>query len=200
MAEYRFYMQKADAGGNGTGAAVDLEASFRGLRYRSCEGLETVGKVKNVETESYAESGEARLWHPSDGGGEVACETTTVTLDLVFLGDSRRASLSLFRELAYSGRLLYWDTARFRKVCLVLMDEQSVEADTLAGTAYIDAKFKFLNVWGRARNCLADGTVSGIVSVEQDMETGGLAAASVGDGSDLERLHLDQVTGEVYVE
>lgn len=159
MAGYKFYMQKATAAGKTNGSAIDLEATYSGLRYRSCTGLETVGAVKNMETESYAESSVERVWHPSDGGSEVTHETTTVTLNLVFLGDDRRATLESFRTLAYSGRLFYWDTARLKKAYLVMSEEQTVEADTLLGTKYISAGFKFINLWGRTKTCTSSGTV-----------------------------------------
>lgn len=197
MNEYKFYIQKVDSNENPSGTAVDLEASFPGLRYKSCEGLETYGKIKNIETESYAESEATRVWHPSDGGLVVECESTTLTLNLVFLGEERRASLALFRELAYSGRLFYWDTARLKKVCLLLKDEQTVEADTLSGLQYISAAFKFTNIWGRSRSCLADGTISGLLAIYLDEINGDLVAVASGDGAELERLKLNQITGEI---
>ena len=200
MAEYKFYIQRADASENGVGSAIDLEEYFRGLKYRSCDGLETVGKVKNLETESYAEADGSRVWHPSDESVGATCEATTVTLNLVFVGKERRTTLDLFRELAYSGRLLYWDTARLKKACLVLRDEQTTEKDTLKGLEYVDVKFKFVNVWGRAKGCLEDGTVVGLTGITQDMTTGEIVATSNGDGIELDRLHLDQETGEIYAQ
>lgn len=200
MAEYKFYIQRADASENGVGPAIDLEEYFRGLKYRSCDGLETVGKVKNLETESYAEADGSRVWHPSDESVGATCESTTVILNLVFVGKERRTTLDLFRELAYSGRLLYWDTARLKKACLVLRDEQTAEKDTLKGLEYVDVKFKFVNVWGRAKGCLADGTVVGLIGITQDMTTGEIVATSNGDGIELDRLHLDQETGEIYAQ
>ncbi len=200
MAEYKFYIQRADASENGVGPAIDLEEYFRGLKYRSCDGLETVGKVKNLETESYAEADGSRVWHPSDESVGATCEATTVTLNLVFVGKERRTTLDLFRELAYSGRLLYWDTARLKKACLVLRDEQTTEKDTLKGLEYVDVKFKFVNVWGRAKGCLEDGTVVGLTGITQDMTTGEIVATSNGDGIELDRLHLDQETGEIYAQ
>lgn len=200
MAEYKFYIQRADASENGVGPAIDLEEYFRGLKYRSCDGLETVGKVKNLETESYAEADGSRVWHPSDESVGATCEATTVILNLVFVGKERRTTLDLFRELAYSGRLLYWDTARLKKACLVLRDEQTAEKDTLKGLEYVDVKFKFVNVWGRAKGCLEDGTVVGLIGITQDMTTGEIVATSNGDGIELDRLHLDQETGEIYAQ
>lgn len=197
MADYKFYIQKVDADENPSGNAVDLEASFPGLRYKSCTGLETYGKIKNIETESYAESETTRVWHPSDGGLPVECESTTVSLSLLFFGEERRASLALFRELVYSGRLFYWDTARLRKACLLLKDEQTVETDTLAGLQYVAATFKFTNVWGRTRSCLADGTISGLLAIYLDETSGDLVAVASGDGAELERLKLNQTTGEI---
>lgn len=157
-AKYVFYMQKAKADGTADGLAVDIEQGYPGLHYLSIDGLETVGKVKNIYTESYPEASSVRVFHPSDAGMEARHEQTTVTLSLLFSGDTRRDALDSFRNLLYSGRLFYWDTARHRKVLLIVENEQTVEKDSLKGLRCIQAKFSFTNLWGRSKACTDDGT------------------------------------------
>lgn len=154
---YRFFFQKANADGTASGSPIDIEASYPGVRYRSMEGLETVGKVKNTYSESYPEGQSLRLFHPSDKGLDPVYDTTTLTLSLCMLGDGRRDALAELRKLLYSGRLYYWDTARNRKAYVVLTAEQEVEKDTLKGMKIITCNFKLTNLWGIAKKCDNEG-------------------------------------------
>lgn len=157
---YKFYLQKASASYTPVGEPIDIEAAYNGLKYRSISGLETKGAVKNIYTESYADSDTLRVWHPSDIDSPVLHEATEVTLSVVVLGTGARDVLDSFRKLLYSGRLLWWDTARHRKACLILQDEQTVTNDTIKGLRYIAQEFRFTNVWGTTKPCEDDGTIT----------------------------------------
>ena len=62
--DYKFYMQRCDKYGSPMSVPdgtpnkdllenqIDLESYFVGLRYRSCQGLNTIGKAKNIYTET----------------------------------------------------------------------------------------------------------------------------------------------------
>ena len=154
-------MQKASRDATAAEAAKDLESDFSGLRYLSCEGLEARGTIKDVITEEYAEQDGARSFHPSDlkDGGGVHHEATEIKLRLLFMGDGRRNVYDSFREYVESSRILYWDTARHKKVFLLLKDATEPEDDTLKGMKYIIAEFSFVNLWGIGKTCNDTGEI-----------------------------------------
>lgn len=156
----KFYIQKTDKSGAAQGSVKDLEVDYSGLNYKECKGLSSVGKPKNIYTENYAEADGLRVYHPADSsGGEIAREVTAIELTLVFIGDSRRSSYDSFNEFVSSGRIFYWDTARFRKVWLVLDEAVEPSEDVIKGTQYIMATFKFKNLWGEGRPCTSSGNI-----------------------------------------
>lgn len=163
--DYKFYIQRVDRDGVLIDQnPVDIENSlaFKGLRYRSCEGLETVGAPKNIYTEEYAEDPVPVVFHPSDAGLPVVHKTTTVKLDLVFVGDEtgfHRHSLQAFRKFVGESRFYYWDTARCRKVFLMLNSETTVAEDAIKGTRFIEVNFSFTNLWGEGKMCDEFGNV-----------------------------------------
>lgn len=160
MKDYHFKMQMTTKDGGGVGAVKDLEADFPGLLYCKCEGLEAVGAAKNIYTEDYAEANGLRVFHPTDvSGGEVVHKETEVKLTLIFVDDERRAAYNAFCDFLAGGRLFYWDTARRKKVWLILQKEVAPDADTLVPDGYIGCTFVFTNIWGIGKPCLDNGTL-----------------------------------------
>lgn len=157
---YSFYMQQTDKAGTVVPNSLrDLETDFSGLKYVSCKGLSSVGKPKNIYTENYAEASGLRTFHPKDNGNEVVYEATNIELDLLFTGDDRRASYDAFCEYVNGNRLFYWDTARNKKVWLVLIEAIEPSDDILKGVPYIRAVFKFTNLWGMGVTCTDSGVI-----------------------------------------
>lgn len=151
MEEIKFYMQTANKDGVGVGEIKDLEADFPSLRYRACRGLNSVGKPKNIYSEDYPEADGERVFHPTDvEDGVIRHEATDVEMDFVFLGEEGKACYHTFCAFLEQGRTLYWDTVRGKKVCLVLDEKVDPEEDTVKGTIYLTATFKFRNIWGKA--------------------------------------------------
>lgn len=139
----------------------NLESDFSGLYYISCKGLSSVGKPKNIYTENYAEADGLRTYHPTDKtGGAVAHEATTIELELLFKGSSRRATYDSFCTYIGNKRLYYWDTARHKKVWLILTEAVEPTDDTLKDIPYMRATFKFQNLWGIGKTCDDSGAVS----------------------------------------
>ena len=157
---YYFYMQQTDKSGNVVANSQrNLEVDFVGLRYVACKGLSSVGKPKNIYTENYAEQDGFRTFFPGDTNGAVVHEATNIELDLIFLGENRRSTYDAFCTYVESNRLYYWDTARYKKVWLALIEAVEPTDDVLKGERYIRATFKFTNLWGEGRSC--DGSGSG---------------------------------------
>lgn len=161
MEKYRFYFQQADKAGNSTAEAKDIETVYQGLMYLSCEGLESRGAIKDTITEEYAEQDGARSFHPSDlgEGHNVHHKATEVKFRFLFTGQDRRTVYDAFRAFIESSRLLYWDTARHKKVFLMLSDATDPEEDTLKGTEYIISEFTFINLWGIGKTCNDTGEI-----------------------------------------
>lgn len=144
MNEYKFYM-KQDAEG---ARLYDLESDFKGLRYLQCKGLEDKGKPKNKYTEEYADSNELRVYEPN----EVRLESTTITLTLLFVGDDRQSVYDTFYNYVKKGKFYYHDNVRKKQAYITLLDAVKPSEDMYKGsTPYIQADFKFQNLWGECK-------------------------------------------------
>ena len=75
---------------------IDLEATFAGLFYYKCEGLNTKGEPR-AYTEEYAEAEQLRIWLPEN----VTRKATDVVLQLLFKGDARQTSFDAFVEYVF---------------------------------------------------------------------------------------------------
>lgn len=159
MKDYRFYLQATDKNGTATGTAKDLEHAYAGLHYISCEGLEDIGKPKNIYTEDYAEADGPRVYHPADSNLALTREATEIKLSLLFIGATRRDTYNSFRAFASGSRLYYWDNARNKKVWIYLEKEVKIEEDTLPADGYIRAEFEFTNIWGVGKKCNDNGVL-----------------------------------------
>ena len=150
MGIYKFYMQKVDAEGKLiANTKKDLETDFNGLKYSQCVGLLAKGKRKNIYTENYADSDTLRVWQ----GENVTREATTITFTFVFTGASRQSVFQSFYEYVKNGVISYYDTARMKEACLILVDNVEPSDDIFVGsTPYIKADFKFQNIWGECKN------------------------------------------------
>ena len=69
------------------GELIDIEEQFK-CKYVKFEGLSETGKVKNIYTETYAETEELRVYIPD----EVLYENTDLSLTLLFAPDSENDS------------------------------------------------------------------------------------------------------------
>lgn len=164
MAEYHFYMKRVtqDAGGTRRKESkeYDLEKDFAGLKYKSLSGANAYGKPKGVYAESFAEDPAMQVF--VDGDGERA--QTDITLSVYFLdprkygasgtGSTPYARMSAlyhsFVEFLANRRIIYHDDARGRYLYLYMEDAHTLPADKLIGLQYIEAQFKFKNIYGKS--------------------------------------------------
>lgn len=143
MSEYKFYISRYV--NDEWEAPTDLETTFEGLHYLKCDGLSTVGKIKNIYTETYAETSELRVSLPE----QVARENTDITFDFLFDGDNRREVYHNFVDWLSGYRLKYYDTLRLRETEMVFMDSIEPSDDEMYGShVFIKASFKFKNLKG----------------------------------------------------
>lgn len=126
----------------------NLEEDFEGLRYCQCEGIENVGRAKNVHTEVYTDASEVRTYVPD----VIQNEATDITLKLYFVGDNitRQATKDLFDEYIRHGYHKYWDTARNKSFIFFFEDEIKVSKEMWHGsTPYIECSYKLKNINGK---------------------------------------------------
>ena len=133
------------------GELIDIEAQFK-CKYVKFEGLSETGKVKNIYTETYAETEELRMYIPD----EVLYENTDMSLTLLFspysendsdVQDNERA----FFEYVSGHKIEYHDTFRNRYVSLLLLNKPEVVGEVLyGGSRYREVKYTFKNIYGRS--------------------------------------------------
>ena len=133
------------------GDLIDIEEQFK-CKYVKFEGLSETGKVKNIYTETYAETEELRMYIPD----EVLYENTDLSLTLLFapgtendsdVQDNERA----FFEYVSGHKIEYHDTFRNRYVSLILINKPEVIGEVLyGGSRYREVKYTFKNIYGRS--------------------------------------------------
>ena len=158
---YKFYIQKygrkywdknkSQYVEESKGELIDIEAQFK-CKYVKFEGLSETGKVKNIYTETYAETEELRMYIPD----EVLYENTDMSLTLLFspysendsdVQDNERA----FFEYVSGHKIEYHDTFRNRYVSLLLLNKPEVIGEVLyGGSRYREVKYTFKNIYGRS--------------------------------------------------
>ena len=158
---YKFYIQKdgrkhwnketSQYDEESKGELIDIEAQFK-CKYVKFEGLSETGKVKNIYTETYAETEELRVYIPD----EVLYENTDLSLTLLFapsstedndVQDNERA----FFEYVSGHKIEYHDTFRNRYVSLLLLNKPEVIGEVLyGGSRYREVKYTFKNIYGRS--------------------------------------------------
>ena len=158
---YKFYIQKygrkywdknkSQYVEEAKGELIDIEAQFK-CKYVKFEGLSETGKVKNIYTETYAETEELRMYIPD----EVLYENTDMSLTLLFspysendsdVQDNERA----FFEYVSGHKIEYHDTFRNRYVSLLLINKPEVVGEVLyGGSRYREVKYTFKNIYGRS--------------------------------------------------
>ena len=158
---YNFYIQKysrkywdknkSQYVDESKGELIDIEAQFK-CKYVKFEGLSEIGKVKNVYTETYAETEELRVYMPD----EVLYENTELSLTLLFAPSSNNENdvqdnERSFFEYVSGHKIEYHDTFRNRYVSLLLINKPEVVGEILyGGSRYREVKYTFKNLYGRS--------------------------------------------------
>lgn len=147
--KYKFYMQKVDKNGNALDTEKNLEEDFDGLLYSRCEGLNKIGKPKNIYEETYSDADRVRVYMPD----EITNETTEISLTLYFVGENRHSILDTFKEYIRNGFTKYWDTARNKSFIFYVNKDIDVSDEMWYGSKpYISATFKLQNINGKTTN------------------------------------------------
>lgn len=146
--DYKFYIAVKRKGEPIYGDYVSIEEYFEGMRYKKCEGIDEVGKPKNIYTETYAEADTMRVWLPN----EVVFDNTDIEFEFLFIGENCYETYRQFLEYVSNCYVKYYDTYRNMEVEMVLMNSTSPSEIRLYGdNKYILSSFKFKNIGGKAK-------------------------------------------------
>lgn len=152
------------------------------IYYVKCDGLEAKGKVKNVYTETYADSGIVRTDFPTVITREAVDVTLTVALKHEDGADpTQRHNLGGFDSfIAYltNGLTVFWDSVRRKAAVLLLTDTVKPSKDTYLGMNYLTADIKFSNIKGESfliDDTFTDGHLSEVETAMQQIITQALS-------------------------
>lgn len=145
--KYKFYMQECDSKGTLLAGSTkkDLEVDFGSLRYSAMEGIETIGKPKNISTESYADSDRLRVYMPD----EIVNEATKITFKCYFIGDTCMSDYYKFTEYIRNGFHRYWDNLRKKWFAFYCEEEIRVTSSKMYGTKYLEVTYTLNNIFGK---------------------------------------------------
>lgn len=147
--QYTHYMQRVDIENQPT---YDIEEQFSGLLYMRAEGMNDIGKSKNVYTETYADSDRLRVHLPPDGN--YTNDATKITMHFLVVGDEalRQATIQAFETYVREGIHRYWDTARNLEFDFIVQDEIKVSDEKWHGsTPYVEIQVQMQNLNGKTR-------------------------------------------------
>lgn len=147
--EYNHYMQRIDIPSQNP---IDIEEEFVGLLYMQADGINDIGKSKNVYTEEYADSDRKRYYLPPDGN--YANEGTKITMKFLVIGTpkERQNTIDKFYDYIRKGVHLYWDTARNREFEFIVQDEIKQSDERWHGSRpYVEITVTMQNLNGSTR-------------------------------------------------
>lgn len=155
-------MQRLDSNGY---TVIDIEDYFPGLLYMKAEGMNDIGKAKNVYLEGYADSDRMRYYLPNDK--EYANEATTIVMHFLVVGDSatRERIIGDFFDYVRKGVHRYWDDARNLEFDFIVTEKLKVSDERWHGSQpYVEIEVPMQNLYGKTSKH-SSGKPSGVPSV-----------------------------------
>jgi len=149
--QYTHYMKRIDVNDAST---YDIESHFTGLRYMKAEGMNDIGKTKNIYTEAYADSDRLRVHIPSASINGYTNEATKITMHFLIIGDAslRQTTLKNFIDYLRLGIHRYWDDARNLEFDFIVTDEIKVSDERWHGNCpYIEITVPMQNLNGKTK-------------------------------------------------
>ena len=145
--DYYIYMRQCDKDGNNIDTeAMDLEWHFKGLKYMSLKGLDSIGTPK-IYVEEYADSDTLRTYIPEEvKNSPIECELT-----LAFVGANRYDVYYKFNEYVRQGYHRYFDSVRKKALIFFVNDKiEPTEEMWKGSTPYLQVTYKLKSVKGHA--------------------------------------------------
>lgn len=124
----------------------DIEEKYDGhLQVSSVSGVRAKGKIKNIYTESYAETSNTRVYLPT----AIARENTTIKMVIAF---DKMDAYENFVSWISGYRLKYVDKVRNREVEMIMIDEPAEqEAYEKGSHPFFVMEFTFKNLTGDSK-------------------------------------------------
>lgn len=158
--QYNHYMQRIDI----TESSVNIEedSRFVGLLYMKAEGMNDVGKAKNIYTETYADSDRLRVSLPKHRQNnigvhsvtDIANEATKITMHFLVVGteSQRQTTIKNFRDYVRVGIHRYWDDARNLEFDFIVTEEFKVSDERWHGSSpYVEIAVTMQNLNGKTK-------------------------------------------------
>lgn len=151
--QYTHWMQRIDIVGQN---AIDIEdyPLFKGLLYMKADGMNDIGKAKNVYTEQYADDDRMRVHLPSVSVSDYTNEATKITMHFLVVGDAqqRQDTIRAFADEVRTGIHRYWDDARNLEFDFIVTDEIKVSDEKWHGSSpYVEIAVPMQNLNGKTR-------------------------------------------------
>lgn len=146
---YTHWMQRVDVAND---EPIDIEEAFPNIRYMKAEGLNDIGKSKNIYTEEYADSDQKRLYLPDGDTDNYTNESTTITMSFLAIGDAatRQQTLQSFFDYIRVGVHRYWDDARNRVFDFIVTGEIKIGDEKWHGDdPYVEVAIPLQNIYGK---------------------------------------------------
>lgn len=147
--QYTHHMERVDIENQ---PSYDIEEQFSGLLYMRAEGMNDIGKAKNIYTETYADSDRLRVYLPNDG--VYTNDATKITMHFLVVGDAdtREAVIRSFETYVREGIHCYWDDARNLEFDFIVQDEIKVSDEKWHGSnPYVEIAVVMQNLNGKTR-------------------------------------------------
>ncbi|MBO4785923.1 MAG: hypothetical protein J5510_02545 [Prevotella sp.] len=149
--QYNHYIQRIDIA-NQSVINIEEEKSFAGLLYMRAEGMNDIGKPKDVYTEDYADSDRLRVYLPEDAN--YTNEATKITMHFLVVGDAaqRQTTIKNFFNYVRVGTHRYKDDARNLEFDFIVTDELKVSDEKWHGSQpYVEIAVTMQNLNGKTR-------------------------------------------------
>lgn len=148
---YKHYFKRIDID-NQSAKDIENNPDWKGLRYMRADGLNDVGKSKNIYTEGYADIDRLRVSLPSNG--VYANEATKITMRFLIVGNAsgRGTTLRSLETYLKEGIHTYWDTGRNLEFDFIVTDEIKVSDEKWHGSMpYVELTVNMQNLNGKTR-------------------------------------------------
>ena len=146
-------MQRIDVDGyNYINIEDSSEGGWDGLLYMRADGMNDIGKSKNIYTEGYADDDRLRVYLPSDGN--YANDATKITMHFLIVGNAeqRQSTLKSFSDYIRVGIHRYWDDARNLEFDFIVQDEIKVSDERWHGSQpYVEIQVPMQNLNGSTK-------------------------------------------------
>ena len=158
--KYNHYMRRIDVAESAVN--IETDSRFSGLLYMKADGMNDVGKAKNIYTETYADSDTLRVSLPKHNSSgtmvhsvsDITNEATKITMHFLIVGGEleRQTTIRNFRDYVRVGIHRYWDDARNLEFDFIVTEEFKVSDERWHGsTPYVEIQVTMQNLNGRTK-------------------------------------------------